>query len=663
MKKRRVFLIPGNHDINNKDSYNYNLGGKGIAEPTPTVTPPEFMDLYSDLVFDHAFSLYKDSKHFKGYLSKVNASFKRDAKFQDYAHGYTSYASRVDLNKSKPGFNGLTIIGLDTVKYSIDQVMEKKDGCQNTDGIVTIEQLRWIVDVCEMAKKRNDIVMVLAHHAFIPHFNNQEKALAPYIIDNHRSILHDEDQRIDGKTPVDVLADLGIKFIFTGHMHAQDIAKKISTNGNAIYDIETGSTVTYPLPVRHLEVENKISSYNPRVVMKVSTDRINEFQFTGPEGKDFIRVHDALEHASQNLITADLIEGLVGEYVLPNFKYDARGLINFVSPVKLDDIDYFDYVCENYLPEILEPDTNMVLRKKRTYTLLLSLEKPFNKNKKNNSFIMTVKSLGQKFSYRISKVDFNAFTEAILDQVDSNIIKNTRLILSWTKRLSDEFLKFKLSNNGNIRTISDYANEAYLTHLLGDEKASEDFMKLHEEIKHRNIIKESIIFMRKDIQRALDDMISHIRYDGLIERFVVRITKNNSFFGGAVDKRIYKFFGSSIYVLLKSMKIKSKKIFELIMSFEKIEELTKWQSDELMNLAHALSTETQPEYKDFAYFEDNNTYIEESLVAYKRNDQALDELERDCPSSSDNALKALMYVDILAIGALLLVYMSKKNKR
>lgn len=661
-KDRRIFLIPGNHDINNKYAYNYNVDGKAVAEPIESVTPPEFIKIYKDIIYDKAFDLFKDSKYFKTYLEKVNGLYDRKTPYKSYAHGYTSYASRMDLSDDKKGYEGLTVIGLDTNKYSIEMVMEKEDACQNTEGIITVEELRWICDIAEDAHKRNDIIVLLSHHAFLPHFNNQEKALAPYIIDNHNQIIKDYDMRINGKTPADILADMGIKFVFTGHMHAQDIAKKVSPNNNPIYDIETGSTVTYPLPIRHLTLANNIHSYDPRVSLKVETELINEFEYLGPEGKDYIRVKDALKHASQELITADLIEGLFAEYVLPNNKLDSRDIFQFALDIKINQIDYFDYISKRFLKKIHRKDQKITLRKKKTYKLFLSLEKDFSSSSKDNSFIFTIKSLGQTFSYKIKKIEFNLFINEILDQVDTNVIKNYRLLLSWIKRLADSFLKAKLTEEGSIKTISDLANEAYSLHITGDEKPSEDLRKILREYSDKNILKKAFISMRKDLQNAIDDLLNHVRYDGLIEKYLVRFTDNNKFFGGAVDRRIYKFFGASLSDFFKSLKLKPSKIFDIAINHERLNHLSLIKSKELINLAYNLSTEEQTEYKDFAYFEDNNTFIEESLINYSRNDKDLYKLDPHYPCcSTDTASKALMYADILTIGTLLFIHIRKKN--
>ena len=46
-----------------------------------------------------------------------------------------------------------------------------------------------------------------------------------------------------------------MRYIFTGHMHANDIAEYTSVKGNKIYDLETGSLAAYGSPVRTVTIQ------------------------------------------------------------------------------------------------------------------------------------------------------------------------------------------------------------------------------------------------------------------------------------------------------------------------------------------------------------------------------------------------------------------------
>ena len=57
----------------------------------------------------------------------------------------------------------------------------------------------------------------------------------------------------DWATVSKLFADAGMRMVFTGHYHAQDVVKrsiKTADTPSFIFDVETGSLVTYPVPYR-----------------------------------------------------------------------------------------------------------------------------------------------------------------------------------------------------------------------------------------------------------------------------------------------------------------------------------------------------------------------------------------------------------------------------
>ena len=62
-----------------------------------------------------------------------------------------------------------------------------------------------------------------------------------------------------------------MQYVFTGHMHANDIASITTENGNTLYDIETGSVVTYPSPARSVTITRTIENGVVKENMDVET--------------------------------------------------------------------------------------------------------------------------------------------------------------------------------------------------------------------------------------------------------------------------------------------------------------------------------------------------------------------------------------------------------
>ena len=81
------------------------------------------------------------------------------------------------------------------------------------------------------------------------------------------------------ETNADALINAGLRVIFTGHYHANDITMR-AKGKNVLFDIETGSLVTPPSPFR-------IISIDPNN-MNITTRNIKSIDVPFPAGLDFI---------------------------------------------------------------------------------------------------------------------------------------------------------------------------------------------------------------------------------------------------------------------------------------------------------------------------------------------------------------------------------------
>jgi len=109
-------------------------------------------------------------------------------------------------------------------------------------GCLDEEQLQWLEEL--LPTLQDQLVLVMVHHNVIEHFPGQSNhALSSrYMLDNAPRLK-------------DLLNAYGVRFILTGHLHIQDIAKE----GN-LYEITTGSLVSYPHPYRIIEVKGESQS-------------------------------------------------------------------------------------------------------------------------------------------------------------------------------------------------------------------------------------------------------------------------------------------------------------------------------------------------------------------------------------------------------------------
>ena len=103
----------------------------------------------------------------------------------------------------------------------------------------------------------------MMHHALMPHIS-------------YANVLESSSNVADWENVREQLACAGIRVVLTGHFHVSDIAMDLTNDlSRSIYDISTGSTVSYPSDYRVLTYSD-----NP-AELKVETRRIMQL-----EGKD-----------------------------------------------------------------------------------------------------------------------------------------------------------------------------------------------------------------------------------------------------------------------------------------------------------------------------------------------------------------------------------------
>ena len=124
----------------------------------------------------------------------------------------------------------------DSGRYSADNTDEGTAEHQ-TSGQISEELKNWVIEQAQAATEKGNTVIGMMHHGLIEHFDMEEEFLADYLVNDYQNISA-------------AFADAGIHYVFTGHMHANDIAAMTTAAGNELYDIETGSAVTYPCPMR-----------------------------------------------------------------------------------------------------------------------------------------------------------------------------------------------------------------------------------------------------------------------------------------------------------------------------------------------------------------------------------------------------------------------------
>ncbi len=501
-KSRKAFIIPGNHDIYSKKAYDYKNDG-----PAPMTSPRDFEEIYKSIYEDDSIlEFYKDSPIFKAYLADVNEKYKRDAKYSYYANGYLSYVARV--KKDFKYENGLTIIMIDSSIYAADKEQKHRDGTCNVVGSISKEQLRWIADKIDEAKARKDMVIAVSHHAFIPNFRNQELVFSPFIIKEYKTKIEDRDPRLNNKTPIEVLADNGIKFIFTGHLHENGTAKFTTEEGKLIYNIQTGSTITYPLPIRHLKIVNKTGESHGFEI-SVKTELIRDFSFVDENNKKKF-VDDATIYTLENQLS---LKEVISNYIR----------IQANNP-KLEDLDIKKEIIKqinsnmdtklpynNYMDAYVFPKISRFFPMRKPFVGKIELIE------KNGKHKILIKAIGNRIHIKSDNIELAL--DEIFKQIDKKILYPPLLIYFIEKILTKEF-KMPIDSKGH--TFYDFANYIYQYRSTNNDRPDYvDAMIARLNDKFYNIINELIDYAADEINEAFDYVTSHIVFeiDGSKDKF------------------------------------------------------------------------------------------------------------------------------------------------
>lgn len=529
--QRKIFLIPGNHDINNKQAFDY----KNLKK-TDGIEPREFFEIYDFLYKDRVLEFYKNSNIFRSHLDFINKKFNRDFKYSYYCQGYGSYLARIDNNLENK--NSLTLLFIDTSIYSCDYEQNHKDGKTNVVGALDKNVMKWAIEKIDEAKARKDMIFVISHHALIPNFRDQRLVLGPFIIKNWNEKYIDDDPRINDKLPIEVLADMGVKFLFTGHLHENGTAKYKSVLGNEIFNIQTGSTVTYPLPIRHINVLDDIEEFNGFSV-DLKTQLIKSFSYENLSGET-IKIENSIAYALENQLS---LKDVLFNYVHSMAKNPMISEMN-IKKFLIDRINTalkINLPKEGYIGEILK----------------------FYKDKfpihiEKLGFINIFDADGEMFikidSYRshaiIKAKDLEECLEILIEQFEEKIMTTDNIIYYYDK-LMKKGISMPISKDGH--SLYDFSNYIYQYKALDEKTTPSYVVEFMAKLNNPNysITDQIIDYCQDEINEIFEFLTKNIRFeiDGSKDKFFNKLVSIKGIF-----------FNS----LIKYLKRKSNNLFDLL---------------------------------------------------------------------------------------------------
>ena len=208
----RIYVIPGNHDVDIPDAKAY-VGDE--SSPIQTVSAKEFAELYAP--FGYSGAIRRDSASLS-YLSALTDS--------------------------------LWLLSLDSNRYN------EYTATSISGGRLLPQTVQWAMDILSEARSKNITVLGMMHHGLVEHMPYQATFFPNYLVEDWKKLAAE-------------LADAGMPVVFTGHFHANDISSLTSANGNTIYDVETGSLSQYPLPYRLIEIDGNTLKIDSHFIQSV----------------------------------------------------------------------------------------------------------------------------------------------------------------------------------------------------------------------------------------------------------------------------------------------------------------------------------------------------------------------------------------------------------
>ncbi len=285
-----VLVANGNHDINNSKAKAFK-NGDFTTEGAEITTPEAYRELYKNLGYDLAIEEFTPPAGEKA--------------------GMLSYVAQLE--------NGYRLVMMDGGMYSADITPDGVDE-HETSGKFSEAVLEWALEQVEESKDLGYSVIGMTHWNLVSHFGYKEHAA-------FTAFLIEDSQYVS-----ELLADAGMQYAFTGHMHIHDISKLVSDNGNVIYDIATSSLINFPNLIRTVQFDNTASDVIKADIKSHNFDELKPLTWNGiTYEQPFSDYCFGINFVGDS--AKDMVMDLAGYYVdsfVPQIKA-AGGLYNFLN--------------------------------------------------------------------------------------------------------------------------------------------------------------------------------------------------------------------------------------------------------------------------------------------------------------------------------------------
>lgn len=467
-----VYVVPGNHDVRNANAMNFNTAD-GQAVPAGRTEPEDFIQIYSDVV-------YEDDS----IVARYNPPEGKEA-------GSLSYAARPR--------EGFTIVAIDSARYSADNTDSGEDE-HETSGAVSADLEKWVLEQIAAAKERGDTVIGLQHHGYIPHFSMEPDLLPMYLVNDYARLS-------------EVFADAGMRYVFTGHMHANDIATMTTQAGNPLTDIETGSVVTYPSPYRTVTLTRAYDNGTVRESMDVKTvTGTGPITFTNPLTGQAQTIEDVTaygkEHGFSNEMLSTTINGFLDGYSAQIAQTGSKAAIEgWINGLLGDSLPgggelSLEKLIDVALPLLLPDSSSGETIYYDSAQGGIAIRYPL-----MGSIVLQVLIPNQGLKDTLN---------VLLDKLDREVFADPSGLHHIVSGLVADLTAVPLTSDG--RTLLEYANYIYQSHLGGEDgQAFPTWVaEATESIENGAALAAVLDVVITDVAELLDTVLANITFDELV---------------------------------------------------------------------------------------------------------------------------------------------------
>lgn len=157
-----------------------------------------------------------------------------------------------------------------TCSYSVnlddEYTLVALDTCDERYRVVPnndLSRMNWAITQIKKAKNEGRKVIMIMHHNLLEHNPYQKLNEKNYVVNTPYSFAG-------------LLADLGVKLVFTGHTHRENAKSYTSFKGNTIYDFSMPSLGNFPAEYKFFKMTDEKIEYETKMIEHIDADKLAE---------------------------------------------------------------------------------------------------------------------------------------------------------------------------------------------------------------------------------------------------------------------------------------------------------------------------------------------------------------------------------------------------